>query len=165
MIAVTILMLVATGIVFSLGNSLRSAAGSDATIQAQLLAEEGVELVRAIKDSNTLQEKSIFENITRTVGAESQNMCASVCYIDDTDTSGIPILRSTTTSTSPLTGGVWFSQKKNSVPVIRNFTRTITAVEQGSDIKVTASVTYIERGVNRTINYSTLLTKWYVNQP
>jgi type II secretory pathway pseudopilin PulG len=165
MLAVTILMLVATGVIFSLGNSIRSTTGSDAMIQAQLLAEEGIELVRAIKDSNTLQKKAYNLNISRTSGGTS--MCATGCSIAEGVTDNTPVLTAcsgTCPAVVPLSGGTWYAATENGTTVTRAYTRKITVTELSTtEMKVVSSVSYT--GAKVPFESVAILTKWYVQQP
>lgn len=160
LIAVTILMLVTTGVIFALGNSLRTTVGSDVRIQAELLAEEGTELVRAIKDSNLLQQKLFYLTI---------NTCtASVpCYVVN-DGAALPELKPCSGTCPALKISALGYGHQAAATTASPFTRTITVDTLNTDsngrpseIRVNSTVTYQERGSTQSVAAKAIFTNWY----
>lgn len=159
LIAVTILMLVTTGVIFALGNSLRTTAGSDVRIQAELLAEEGVELVRGIKDSNLLQEKAFYLTI---------NTCTSgtPCYVVN-DGAALPELKPCSGACPTLKlSALGYGYQTGATA--SSFTRVITVETLNTDgngrpseIRVNSTVSYQERGTSQSIVSRGIFTNWY----
>lgn len=166
LIALTMLMLVTTGVIFALGNNIKSTAGSDVRIQAELLADEGLELVRAIKDTNLLTKKNMNTDITSSATYGAMCMSPSTCYVTN-DGVGVPVLIPCSGTcpyirTSALGYGYQASatdtvfRRSISVEVVRT-----NSVGQPVELRVTSTVTYPERGATVSAVAKTQLTEWY----
>jgi len=151
-IAITLVTVVITAVTGLILSTLLANQRNLHSLQALYLAQENLEAVRFMRDSNWLQ------NYAWNGGA---NLWGS-----DFDSGGTPFYLKEEACSPPSSACFSLSNdEKEGVFTTENgfkFTRsvTFTPVEDEEALEVTALVTWIDKGVPRSVNLSTYLTNW-----
>lgn len=126
-------------------------------ITAVYLAQEGVELVRNVRDNNVLSGAALWDQ-----GSLSGCYTASGCYVDSVHNSSIVNVCS---GVCPYvqednSGGIsWYGSDTNWPNT--KYIRTIKLSKMSDyEIKVNATVTWATRGGDRTVLVEDVLTNW-----
>lgn len=146
----------------------RGVAGSTSTRQdltARMLALEGIEVARNVRDSNYISGVSWDQNLVPN--------CQSGCDVDysiaspasgpglDAAIAGQPIWLQ---NTSPVSTAAYSQVTNDAVETI--YRRTITVTPTGQDeLFVESIVSWQAAGRSRSVRYETYLTHWYIPAP
>ncbi|MBI2003196.1 MAG: hypothetical protein HYU05_01225 [Candidatus Wildermuthbacteria bacterium] len=140
----------ATGAFKLIQRTVVLSSGNTQKLQAAYLAQEGMEVVRNIRDANIVKG-SKGQSVLWTAGLEN---CAQGCQADYNDQrlspySGI-FLRSNGSSYS-------YDEGANTL-----FQRKITVVQSGTDIlAIQSEVLWNDRGIARSVKVSGEITHWF----
>lgn len=151
MVAITILLIAVVMPISLIGNALHNLYYARDQMVAINLAQEGIEAVRQVRDSNMLGSSSV-------PGIFS--LSSSVSYTVDA-TSATPLTESVDAQQPVLIEGGFY--KQGGVGTATPFTRlvTITSVgDGGTERKVTSTVIWKTGGQTGTITVSEYLFKW-----
>lgn len=153
LVAISILMLAMTGPLTIAGKGLSSAAGSKNQLTAVYLAQEGIEVIRNLRDKNALNGQSWMNGLAP---------CFNTCTVDALSASQ-PVTACATPSTCPAinyddTSGLYGS---NSGWPASNFTRavTITAINP-NEVLVESKVSW-QGFTTKNTTVKTLLFNWH----
>ncbi len=151
-IAITLITVVITAVTGLILTTLLANQRNLHSLQAMYLAQENLEAVRFMRDSNWLQNYSWNGGAT--------------LWGSDFDSSGTPFYIKEETCAPPTT--VCFSlsnDEDDGVFTAENgfeFIRSVAFVPvvDSEALEVTATVSWIDKGVDRSVNLSTYLTDW-----
>jgi len=160
LVAITVIAVAMVGPLYAVQQSLNASRSARDQLIASSLAQEGVEYVRGIRDSNYLytlntgNPRSWLYGIDGTVG--STNCVTANCVIDPTQNTVSRTIEPLYLSSTKL-----YNQQNNGNET--PFTRTIrvTAVPGTStEIVLTVTVSWEQRGVARTVVITERLHNW-----
>ena len=163
LVAITILIGAITGPLTLASQGIKAASLFKNQLIASNLAQEGMELVHAKRDSNILGGKGWTDTIIDTCGGDG-------CYASYTPTDNTPnqiSFQSCDTSGCPkffVTPEGWYVQKKTGdsgdIETIFQRTTQVTNIVPGREVKVKTTVSWQERFSTFTFDLEEHLLKW-----
>lgn len=176
LVAITVITLAVAGPLTAATRAVASAQFAREQLTASYLAQEGIEYVRLMRDNEYLA----FYNTGSGAGAVAWNdfltsnsaasitsCIANTCTLDPARQmgtgSGFSLLPCSGNSCTPLylANGIYTEQSGISGAVATPYKRTIQATTvSGTDERITSIVTWVSRGVTRTITITDHLTPW-----
>jgi len=164
LVAITVIVTAIVGPLYAVQQSLNSSRSAREQLVASSLAQEGVEFVRSVRDSNYIRNSTAPGSRTwlasfdgSTGGTSSSANCITAdCVVDATQNT---VSRTITPLYLSSTG--LYNQSNNGAPSLYTRTVRITAVSGSvTEIVLTVTVTWTTRGQSRSVVINERLHNW-----
>lgn len=153
-IATFILTIGAVGVFTLVAHTTRFSSTVTTQFVASYLAQEGVEIVRNIRDTNFVK---IRKGVPGAAWKDGLTGCETMCEADYNDSSLVQV-----SALNPLLINGTLYSYDSGVSTVFPFRRNITVAVDGVDTKldVLVEVSWQERGTTRSVKAATALYKW-----
>ncbi len=161
LVAITIIAIAMTGPFFAVQQALNASRTARDQLIASSLAQEGIEYVRAVRDTNYLSGRSWLAGFDGTAGelSASANCFTADCVVD-------PAKRTARTTITPLyisesgTNALYNQQQAGMQTPFTRKVRIANVSGRPHEAVVTVTVTWTSRGQTQTVTVRETLNNW-----